>query len=71
MLVKDRVQQGPEVHITGNVITLLKELGDNNAYWKEKIAVQHTRKDKKFDQIYKKIQSLTRNVATKKKFFSH
>ena len=39
LLLNKRVEQGPGVSVTGNLITLFKELSTTNSDWKARLAV--------------------------------
>ena len=64
------MEQGPSISITGNLITLFKELSTTNADWKARLATEHSRGDQKYDQIYQKVYYFTRSVGVPKKFLS-
>ena len=68
LLVNKKVEQGPFASVTGNIITLFSELSSKNPHWKDRLEVEHSRLDKKYDQIYKKVHYLTRSGTIKKKF---
>ena len=70
LLVNKKVEQGPFASVTGNIIALFSELSAKNPHWKDRLEAEHTRHDKKYDQIYKKVHYLTRSGAVKKKFLS-
>ena len=70
LFIHKKVQQGPFASVTGNMITLFSELSATNPHWKDRLEAEHTRDDRKYDQIYKKVHYLTRSGAVKKKFLS-
>lgn len=60
LLFEGRVEQGQGASITGNLIACFKRLKQGDPYWAQRLDVEHRRNDKKYDQMYRKIQYLTR-----------
>ena len=60
LLQHGKVEIGLNASITGNIIALTSELAAKSPQWKQHLEIQHTRKDKKYDQIYKKVHRLTK-----------
>ena len=60
LLDEKKVERGPKVSSTGNLIIVEKYLRENYAYWAERLNLPHTRKDKKWVAMRRRVIYLTK-----------